>query len=1041
MNKIYKVIWSKAKNCYVVVSELAKRVSRSASPARASKACLAAVMAATALTVGTIGMDTVQAAPTYGTVDVDGYDYEHDILPAVSSNPTGNMMYDGGWYAPDGKFYTYVDPSTGEINTAGKDNNGTPWSYEKETIYYTDDTYTIRSDKWTEHGRTEAKQSPNGDGSTALNQKQLTTLFSMGLDHNALADSVEDHNAIPSYVEHLGGATNTDFTAQQVADLLKDNLHFNADLNRTLNEWEESARKATDKYLNEKIETIKATETGTNTYTFVNGDGTTTEITFTDLNTDTFYTLETSNPGLALDEDGQLKLTVKDTAGKEVTGIADIGKYVQENAADAFIDDTHTTIKQAINTNTTNITNINADITALENADITGISHTGPSYNAGGTENGTIVTTLTKKDGTTIRSNEVDISGYVGDKINYEAAKAEYNTANNTYASNTIGGAIKNIEDTYVSDITDNGNDTWTVKEEDKVGSEVIIKDTYVTGVTNTLTSDGKLTTTITQNQNKHDVVSNTIDIKDWADDNYAAKTVTINHQQVDTTTQVVNNYTEITKIKNDMGDVTTIKQDGSGTTTGNTVVSNINNIYSELGKGWTATIDGTPVNTVKMGSTQDFKAGANIVLTNDNGAIKIATANDVSFKTITLTDASNNTQTTVQYNNNRIEYITNVPNSSSMTTNVIATMNDGMQFAADNGQTITRKLNETLAIKGDGNNISTTADTSTGAISVSLNDDIKVKTINVDDSVTINNNGITIENGNNDIIINKNEVNVGGNKVTNVQNGDISQNSTDAVNGSQLWETNQAVNNLSGEVSRLGHRTTKAVAGAAALAALHPLDFDPDDKLSFSAGVGNYGGSTAAAIGAFYRPNERVMFSIGGTVGNGEDMVNAGVSFALGKGGKVNTSRVAMTHEINDLRQQVAYLSAVVAQMAANSGYQFNDMKAFPDTPENHWAYEYIAKLAAEGIIEGYPDGNFSGDRTMTRYEYAAMLFRALEKGFQLDTRVIDEFEPELGRLSVERIKGEQNQKNKIERVRVNDSGEDRDVYGGKINVGKNWP
>ena len=182
-------------------------------------------------------------------------------------------------------------------------------------------------------------------------------------------------------------------------------------------------------------------------------------------------------------------------------------------------------------------------------------------------------------------------------------------------------------------------------------------------------------------------------------------------------------------------------------------------------------------------------------------------------------------------------------------------------------------------------------------------------------------------------------------------------------------------------------------------------------------------------------------MFSIGGTIGNGENMVNAGVSFALGKGGKINNSRVAMTHEINDLRQQVAYLSAVVAQMAAQSGYQFTDMKPFPDTPENHWAYEYVAKLAAEGIIEGYPDGNFSGDRTMTRYEYAAMLFRALEKGFQLDTRVIDEFEPELGRLSVERIRGEQNQKNKIERVRVNDSGEDRDVYGGKITVGKTWP
>ena len=261
------------------------------------------------------------------------------------------------------------------------------------------------------------------------------------------------------------------------------------------------------------------------------------------------------------------------------------------------------------------------------------------------------------------------------------------------------------------------------------------------------------------------------------------------------------------------------------------------------------------------------------------------------------------------------------------------------------------------------------------------------------------------------------------------------------AMDNAIINDYTNKTNSLDSRLNSLGHRMTKGIAGAAALAALHPLDFDPDDKLSFSAGVGNYGGSTAAAIGAFYRPNERVMFSIGGTVGNGEDMVNAGISFALGKGGKVNASRVAAAHEINDLRQQVAYLSAVVAQMAAQTGYQFTDMKPFPDTAENHWAYEYVSKLAAEGIIDGYPDGNFSGDRTMTRYEFAAMLFRALEKGIQLDTRVIDEFEPELGRLSVERIKGEQNQKNKIERVRINDEAPDRDVYGGKINVGKNWP
>lgn len=258
--------------------------------------------------------------------------------------------------------------------------------------------------------------------------------------------------------------------------------------------------------------------------------------------------------------------------------------------------------------------------------------------------------------------------------------------------------------------------------------------------------------------------------------------------------------------------------------------------------------------------------------------------------------------------------------------------------------------------------------------------------------------------------------------------------------NRNQIVDNTQSIQKLNNGLNSLGNRMNKVGAGASALAALHPMDFDPDDKLNFSAGVGNYAGSTAAAIGAFYRPNERVMFSLGGTVGNGENMVNAGVSFALGKGGKVNKTRVAMTHEITELRQQVAVLTAMFNQMASEAGYKLDTTADFPDVPENHWAYEYVAKLAGAGIIEGYPDGNFVGDRAMTRYEFAAMLFRALEKGVSIDERMLDEFEPELGRLHVERIKGEQNSRKKIERVRLNDKDADRDVYGSKINVGQTW-
>ena len=269
--------------------------------------------------------------------------------------------------------------------------------------------------------------------------------------------------------------------------------------------------------------------------------------------------------------------------------------------------------------------------------------------------------------------------------------------------------------------------------------------------------------------------------------------------------------------------------------------------------------------------------------------------------------------------------------------------------------------------------------------------------------------------------------------KVTGVADGDIKENSKDAVNGSQLYKTNQEVVNNSNRIGQLSSRVNKVGAGAAALAALHPMDFDPDDKLTFSAGYGNYGGENAAAIGAYYRPDEKVMFSVGGTVGNGENMVNAGVSFSLDRTNHVSNSRTAMAREILDLRAEVTELKAMVAKGGLGSIAE-DKMKIFPDVAENHWAYEYVGKLAAAGIIEGYPDGNFSGDRMMSRYEFAAMLYRAMQKGAQLDSKIINEFAPEMGRIRVDRISGEDGDRDKIERVRVNAVKGERDHYGNKI-------
>ena len=255
------------------------------------------------------------------------------------------------------------------------------------------------------------------------------------------------------------------------------------------------------------------------------------------------------------------------------------------------------------------------------------------------------------------------------------------------------------------------------------------------------------------------------------------------------------------------------------------------------------------------------------------------------------------------------------------------------------------------------------------------------------------------------------------------------------AQNDKEHTEFREHFSELDHRVDNLGSRVDKVGAGAAALAALHPMDFDPDDKLTFAAGYGNYKGKNAAAVGAFYRPDEKVMLSVGGTFGNGENMVNAGISFSLDRTARVSNSRTAMAKEIVDLRANVANLTALVGQLTAGMGgtIEMDRMKLFPDVPENHWAYEYIGRLAAAGIVEGYPDGMFNGNRMMSRYEFAAMLYRALEKGVKLDHKLVREFEPEMGRIHVARISGADGDRGKIERVRVY-GGDNRDHYGSKL-------
>ena len=272
--------------------------------------------------------------------------------------------------------------------------------------------------------------------------------------------------------------------------------------------------------------------------------------------------------------------------------------------------------------------------------------------------------------------------------------------------------------------------------------------------------------------------------------------------------------------------------------------------------------------------------------------------------------------------------------------------------------------------------------------------------------------------------------------------------------NTTNITNLGNTINNLNGKLGTLDNRINKVGAGAAALAALHPLDFNPDDKWDFAVGYGNYKDAHAVAVGAFYRPNEDTMFSVGGSLGGGENMVNAGLSVKLGQGNGVSTSKVAMAKEIVDLKADNKELRKQVEEMndrlnAVLGLLDAGKTRDFPDVPENHWAYEYIRVLAGNGLIQGYPDGTFGGDRSMTRYEFAALLYRALKNGAPVDDtmdRAMNEFEPELrqiraDRIRVDRVSGKDNDRNKVERVHINnddnkDNNDYRDVYGSRISA-----
>lgn len=506
--------------------------------------------------------------------------------------------------------------------------------------------------------------------------------------------------------------------------------------------------------------------------------------------------------------------------------------------------------------------------------------------------------------------------------------------------------------------------------------------------------------------------------------------------------------------------------------------------------KGWNLTTAHGGTTTVKPGDTVDFSPeDTNLTVTNEGTNVKIGLNKD-----LTGIESMTNGSSSIRMGNGGTVTINNrvTIDQSGKISGVAAGRIAADSTDAINGSQLHAVQQEagkhTKVVKGSNITVEETDQDGQKTYKVGLNKDLLLGdipgknvsisgtngTIETTGSITtkdrvyadkgakladVDITGDTISNDKSSVKLDKegtvtvnNKVTIDGNgKVSGVAAGDISDTSTDAVNGSQLYnetrvakdgnfvkKSNTAGENLSaldnqvtantesiyhmnGRISDLDNRVNKVGAGAAALAALHPLDFDPDAKWDFAAGYGNYRGANAAAVGAYYRPNEDTMFSVGGTFGNGENMVNAGVSFKLGSGSShVSTSRVAMAKEIKELRGELEAMKSAMLDANAGKKIDTSKLQLFPDVPQNHWAYEYVAQLAGNGMIEGYPDGNFAGDRPMTRYEFAAILYRAMTKGAVLSDKILSEFSHELEYFTVDTIAKDKAGNPTIQRVRT---------------------
>ena len=748
-----------------------------------------------------------------------------------------------------------------------------------------------------------------------------------------------------------------------------------------------------------------------------------------------FVDTNTKNTALStvIDDKGNIKLTVTDSDNKKVESTVNISNYVQSEAKKHSSVSTTDKNLSIDSTGTNNAGGIDYKVSLKNDLKLGSVTTGDTKMNTDGVKVGENVS-LTK-DGLTAGDTKVTNAGLsIGDKT--YVSKDGLN-ANNQTITNVAAGAI-----TETSTDAVNGSQLHAVATE--AGKHTTLSNGKNTTVNPVTTADGHLEYKVDVNDELKDIksiigagegagsisfadggikINNKVTInKDGKITGVAAgveKTdavnvgqlkdyVAANDTHIKSGNYAVGEVTDSTGNKSQGVSMDIVNKEGkvTGTVTITDVakasdVGDVNNIASDIKNqdgSHTTVVDAVNNLNNKVGDLQYSKVEKGDIADGDSTTTAIGKL-DQKLTDVAATAAKH---TTVTQGVNITVTKSDEPNENGGENYNVALKPDISLDSVTTGQTVMN--NDGVKV---GKDVSVTA-TAVTAGKTSISDE----GVKVGGKTYISDKGL----------------NANDQKVTNVAAGELSATSKDAVNGSQLYETNQAIANnatnissLSHSISNLDNRVNKVGAGAAALAALHPLDFDPDAKWDFAAGYGNYRGANAAAVGAYYRPNEDTMFSVGGTFGNGENMVNAGVSFKLGSGSShVSTSRVAMAKEIKELRGELEAMKSAMLDANAGKKIDTSKLQLFPDVPQNHWAYEYVAQLAGNGMIEGYPDGNFAGDRPMTRYEFAAILYRAMTKGAVLSDKILSEFSHELEYFTVDTIAKDKAGNPTIQRVRI---------------------